>query len=121
MWAGGSLRFTANGLQLDNTRASCTESISNVAVKGSEGEEKVFVTIQREIRILSDAGPSSLDFDNTEAGSSWPSINMLEERNLVFMRQKSAADAKADAAKPGKVLKRMRRFSTSISSILTSN
>lgn len=125
MWAGGSLVFNPSRqrhLQLDTTRATCIEKISDVSVKGTEGEEKVFVSIERRIGLaghkycdpLYSSGSEPREIfrrfvrgylqikDATKMGN----LSMVETRNLVFMREKSAEAAKADAAKPGKVLKR---------------
>jgi hydroxyacyl-ACP dehydratase HTD2-like protein with hotdog domain len=122
MWAGGSLEFdnkSINQLATDNQRACCTEYISDVSVKGSEGEEKVFVTIKRQIGNLWKTTypstthyktPSDLEMDYLEGATRGEDVSqwaMAEKRNLVFMRQKSAAAAKEDAARHGKILKRM--------------
>lgn len=110
MWAGGSLEFDTssfNRLTMQNEAACCTESISDVSVKGLDGDEKVYVTIKREIgTIWNSIGSSPTD---TESGKrTFISQAAIEEkRNLVFMRQKSPAAARSDAARPGKILKRM--------------
>ena len=122
MWAGGSLHFdkrSTNQLATNNQRVCCTEIISDVSVKGIEGEEKVFVSIQRRIGNLSETTYPSTTHNRASSDpekdysvkanreddiSQWA---MMEDRNLVFMRQKSAADAKEDAARLGKILKRM--------------
>ena len=133
MWAGGSLHFnnrSTNQLATNNQRVCCTEFISDVSVKGIEGEEKVFVTIQRRIGVLfgttypstthnrasSDPEKDYLVKANREDDIS--QYAMVENRNLVFMRQKSAADAKEDAAKLGKILKRMLISTTPPSTLL---
>lgn len=96
MWAGGSLHFDTtpnNQLVVDGQPVYCTESISDVMVKGTHGDEKVFITIKREIGnqlALQDA-------------AQWP---IVEERNLVFMRKKLPGVAKEDTMKPPKILKR---------------
>ena len=125
MWAGGSLLFDTdptNQVATDNQRLCCTESISDVSVKGSEGDEKVFVTINRQIgkpliasiRLpMLYKNPWDLDLDYLECAGHTQNLSpwaVLEKRNLVFMRQKSAATAKEDAARPGKVLKRMSTY-----------
>ncbi len=125
MWAGGSLVFNAarkRHLQLDTTRATCIEKISDVSVKGTEGDEKVFVNIERRIGLaghkycdpLYSSGSEPREIfrrfvrgylqikDATKMGN----LSLVEMRNLVFMRAKSAESAKEDAQKLGKILKR---------------
>jgi len=115
MWAGGSLRFDPrqfNQLVLCNSRVYCTESMSNVAVRGTDGDEKIFVNIKREVghslsrEEVNDSKWGS--FKNAEqVGNNHllpPSI--VEERNLVYFRQKSSAAMKKDSERPGKILKR---------------
>ncbi|KAG0648573.1 hydroxyacyl-thioester deHydratase type [Hyphodiscus hymeniophilus] len=124
MWAGGSLTFNPSmkrHLQLDTTRATCIEKISDVSVKGTEGDEKVFVSIERRIGLaghkycdpLYSSGSEPRELfrrfvrgylqikDTTKMGN----LSLVETRNLVFMREKSAEAAKADAIKTGKILK----------------
>lgn len=125
MWAGGSLQFennSINRLATDNQRSCCTEYISDVSVKGLEGDEKVFVTIARKIGNLSQTtypstthykSPNELELDYLAGATRGEDVGqwaLIEKRNLVFMRQKSAAAAKEDVAKPGKILKRMFIF-----------
>ena len=111
MWAGGTLLFN-NHLrdqpELDNRRAYCREHIPKVLVKGAEGDEKVFVNIERQIghsvttpehEVPSDIGPQT---------ASSPAI--IEMRNIVFMREKSVAAIREDVARPGKTIKRMCHF-----------
>ena len=125
MWAGGSLLFNASQkrhLQLDTTRTTCIEKISDVSVKGTEGNEKVFVSIERRIGLaghkycdpLYSSGSEPREIfrrfvrgylqirDVKEMGN----LSLVETRNLVFMREKSGEEAREDAAKQGKVLKR---------------
>jgi hydroxyacyl-ACP dehydratase HTD2-like protein with hotdog domain len=97
MWAGGSLMFCPNGLglNLNAKRYCCVEKITDVSVKGTEGKERVFVTIERR---TSRAYDPSLPPDSRAA--------VLETRNLVFMREKTPEAAKEDAARRDKILKR---------------
>jgi hydroxyacyl-ACP dehydratase HTD2-like protein with hotdog domain len=111
MWAGGTLLFN-NHLRdqpkHDNRRAYCREHIPKVVVKGPEGNEKVFVNIERQIGYSETTpeheGPSDLG----PRTSSSPAI--IEMRNIVFMREKSVAAIREDVARPGKTLKRMCYF-----------
>lgn len=108
MWAGGSLAFNTelpDRLKLNNQRFCCTEAISDVSIKGSDGHEKIFVNIERQIgisegSILHPATNSVRQRPNAR----WP---IVETRNLVFMRQKSATSAEEDVSRiGGKVLRR---------------
>lgn len=134
MWAGGSLLFNpvASGLlRLDNRRVACTERIADVSVKGNEGEEKVFVKIERRVELVSQKYISrSPDSGNDKASESdlgdiktdnqcklkldplydmdfLSKASLVETRNIVFMREKSMAAAKEDVARPGKIVKGM--------------
>lgn len=93
-----------------------------MSVKGTEGDEKVFVSIERRIGLaghkycdpLYSSGSEPREIfrrfvrgylqikDATKMGN----LSLVETRNLVFMREKSAEAVKEDAAKPGKILKR---------------
>jgi hydroxyacyl-ACP dehydratase HTD2-like protein with hotdog domain len=118
MWAGGSLEFNdANifQLRLGSREAICTERISDVAVRGKEGDEKVIVTIERIIsQIRSMAPTEQIEIeqylkDRMERDSDYMGEKALvEKRNLVFMRQKTREAAREDARTPGKVVRRMQ-------------
>ncbi|KAL8922590.1 MAG: hypothetical protein Q9208_005094 [Pyrenodesmia sp. 3 TL-2023] len=81
MWAGGNLKFDGT-IRLRSGDLRCRESIADVEIKGNEGEEKVFVTIRRDI----DA--------STQKGS------IVEERTLVFMRDRPRAADDAVILRP---------------------
>ncbi|DAA75448.1 TPA_exp: Uncharacterized protein A8136_1845 [Trichophyton benhamiae CBS 112371] len=50
MWAGGSVRFFGDGGPLlTGQRAVCVEGIREVNIKGKEGDEKIFVGIERRV------------------------------------------------------------------------
>ncbi|KAI9718891.1 MAG: hypothetical protein M1812_003775 [Candelaria pacifica] len=118
MWAGGRLRSTKESLRprLSGRRAVCIEGIRDVQIKGVEGDEKIFVGIERRIceldhdKILDPKEEEELRVehwpkDEEEIGQS----GVVERRNLVFMRERSSKVA-ADAAKaPGKVIKPSHR------------
>ncbi|KAK8257769.1 hypothetical protein IWZ00DRAFT_540533 [Phyllosticta capitalensis] len=112
MWAGGYVRWGERAVPLDGKRWVCVEGIRDVTVKGREGEEKVFVGIERRIGQADgveegregseDAVRQRLWAENEEEwGESW----LIERRNIVFMRGRSPAEAKAEVAKGGKVVK----------------
>ena len=124
MWAGGSLLFNMNTkaqLQLHNARACCAEHITDVSVKGAEGNEKVFVRIERRLGLVESKQSYPNNPENAkprndqdlvgeyhqvdDVGSE--NFSLVEVRNIVFMREKSPAAAKEDAARCGKILKRM--------------
>lgn len=113
MWAGGMLHFD-NHLrdqpELNNRRVYCREYIPSVIVKGLDGDEKVYVNIERQIgyvgttpenEALSDSGPDE-SLVNSEIR--YPAA-ITEIRNIVFMREKPVAAIKEDVARPGKTLK----------------
>lgn len=127
LWGGGSIVFNQEErLQLVPDRlAVCGEEITDVKVKGVEGQEKVFVTVTRRIASLAAGvfrtGNAStrkrrkdalLNMDmkqlakryGTEGLKPWA---VVEERNLVFMKEKSKEEAKEDLEKVGRVVKRM--------------
>lgn len=137
MWAGGSVVFnTMSGeqLHLDNMRAACIERIVDVSVKGNEGDEKVFVSIERRIGIADtgdDLQISPVEYSSATTPGKYSvsdqhsmvdqrllrryhvddnndigRASLVETRNLVFMREKDTATAKEDCAKRPKILRR---------------
>jgi len=103
MWAGGSLLFNTSRkhqLLLDNERAACIERITDVTVKGTEGDEKVFVNIERRIGFVHGertfSNGEERDIDDTrlmqryqvEDREELGQASVLETRNIVFMRAK---------------------------------
>jgi hydroxyacyl-ACP dehydratase HTD2-like protein with hotdog domain len=127
MWAGGSVMFDSNKpLLMDNSRAVCLEGIRDVSVKGKPGDEKAFVGIERRIaplnkeeeKAMADAqGQEDKIFaleDQIRQRLWMPSdvefgpANIIERRNIVFMRERTPEEARlavAAAKKPGKMLK----------------
>lgn len=110
LWAGGSLRFNLERraqLPLDGRCAvSCEERITEVFSKGVEtkSNEKVFVNIERRIGSYSTGGFNKIERRSESVREDFhPSI--VEKRTLVFMRQKTEAAAKEDAARPDRVLR----------------
>lgn len=137
MWAGGSLVFnTTSGeqLRLGNMRAACIERIVDVSVKGREGDEKVYVNIERrvgladtgdELRMNSDAKSSAiasgkcsvsdrnymadqqlLQRHHVDNNDDIGQASLVETRNIVFMREKDTTTAKEDCARLPKILRR---------------
>jgi hypothetical protein len=72
MWAGGKLHFASRELRT-GADGECEERIADVVVKGNDGQEKVFVTIER--MISQDDAPC-----------------LTEERTIVFMRARTEAE-----------------------------
>ncbi|SMY27051.1 unnamed protein product [Zymoseptoria tritici ST99CH_1A5] len=125
MWAGGRVLYNqANPLLLDGSRGVCAEFIRSVTVKGKEGDEKLFVAIERrlakasksEVEQMSTATDSEQarnDLDHRVRQRLWRDsdedfgdCSVLETRNIVFMRARTPEQAKSDAAKTGgKILK----------------
>ncbi|MCJ1307600.1 hypothetical protein MMC25_001247 [Agyrium rufum] len=121
MWAGGRMHFRPfSPLKLDGRPAVCTEQISDVAIKGPPGDEKIFVTIERRMGPL-EGGKSQLR-DVREKARTSPDkqrdmLNrdeycaVIEHRNIVFMREKHASRSvpkevqPSSSASPEKILK----------------
>ncbi|PYH94968.1 hypothetical protein BO71DRAFT_418964 [Aspergillus ellipticus CBS 707.79] len=101
LWAGGRVRFpSTKSLCLDGSRAACLETIRDVTVTGQRGEEKVTVRIERRIGTVQEGEDDSSirarlwKEDEEEAGHS----SVIENRNLVFMREKTPDQCTHDNA-----------------------
>lgn len=110
LWAGGNLRFPAPSPLLDGRRAVCIESIRDVAVKGREGDEKAIVTIERRVGTVPEGEDEAQTRSRiwTEDAALAGEASVIENRDLIFMRTKSAAQVAADQAvfgEPGRVVK----------------
>ncbi|RDW61915.1 uncharacterized protein DSM5745_10587 [Aspergillus mulundensis] len=101
LWAGGGIKFAVtNKLRLDGGRAVCIERIRDVMIKGQTGEEKIIVRIERQIGTVQEEETEHeirkrvwSDGENMEAHTS-----ILENRDLVFMRDKTADQLVQDKA-----------------------
>ncbi|OTA66474.1 hypothetical protein K449DRAFT_402549 [Hypoxylon sp. EC38] len=91
MWAGGSIEFN-DDFRLDSSSVVCKESIDEVTVKGSEGQEKIFVDVLREYM-------KKTDFENTSLRGLPMAQGIRERRSLVFMRGVSKEQARENLAK----------------------
>lgn len=129
MWAGGSVLYSrVNPLILDSSRAVCAEFIRSVTSKGNEGDEKLFVKIERRIaKATTDEMEGLLHSQTNELSketlehrvrqrlwrdseTDFGCCSILETRNIVFMRSRSKEEAAAAEAKSGgKILKPQRR------------
>ncbi|KAK7534258.1 uncharacterized protein J3D65DRAFT_479072 [Phyllosticta citribraziliensis] len=112
MWAGGHVRWGERPVPLDGKRWVCVEGIRDVTVKGREGEEKVFVGIERRIGqadgVVEGKEGSEEEVrqklwteNEDDLGEAW----VIERRNIVFMRGRSPEQAKTEVSKGGKVVK----------------
>jgi hypothetical protein len=114
LWTGGSLSFNRNnifGLHTNNLAAMCREEITNVWIKGQEGEEKVFVAIRRRIGGFGKAydpprwsgrpepewGPLDGNSDQWGMKLKMGKLAVVETRNLVFLRKKPKSHARRDS------------------------
>lgn len=111
MWAGGSIKFNrtkgAPPFRTTGGAAVCLERISDVVVKGQAGEEKIFVTLKRSMTDLPNkGGVRKMTEDQVrEYVGNDSNCKLIEERSLVFLKERSP-EAAADAAKaPGKIVK----------------
>lgn len=98
MWAGGSVRFFGDGGPLLNgQRAVCVEGIREVNIKGKEGDEKIFVGIERRVATVdeheSDDAVRSRVWTQSEEEQGASMV--IERRNLVFMRDRTSKDIEA--------------------------
>ena len=123
MWAGGSLRVnSARPLLLNGARAACIELIHDVTIKGREGEEKIFVGIERRVGLclpdgreedetslrrrlgaISPGDTTSSSTTNIADGDDFGESGVIERRNIVFMRSAPAGSTGAPAS-PAKIL-----------------
>ncbi|PGG98982.1 hypothetical protein GX51_06479 [Blastomyces parvus] len=107
MWAGGWVRWYNNNnnnvndhnatkaprhkpLILDGQRAVCMEGIRDVSVKGKEGDEKVFVGVERRVAVVGEGEDEEAIRRRvwTKDEEEWGEAVVIERRNLVFMRDR---------------------------------
>lgn len=98
MWAGGNVRFPTAGPLLDGNRAVCIESIRNVTVKGREGDEKVIVTIERRVGTVPEGESEEETWNRIwqENEEDLGDSSLIENRDLIFMRTKTAEQIALD-------------------------
>ncbi len=90
-------------------RAMCSEAIKSVQVAGQEGKEKVFVEIQRKMggvygRLKGGSKQEDLESLNPfDKSSPDPEgrLAVVENRRLVFMREKTEEEKKAAMPQKG--------------------
>lgn len=92
-----------DNLYLNGDRAVCLETIRDVAVKGKEPDEKVIVKIERRMGVAqeteTESGVRSRLFQTNEEDFGDSSI--IEDRNIVFMRGKTAEQIAFDKERFG--------------------
>jgi hypothetical protein len=125
MWAGGAVRvnkslyFDAKAGWASNKHILCFERIKDVRLRGHGGEAKIFLTIERKFarydpvfKAIQDSrdklrpGPS-LTVALKEKMRDWDQAFLTEDRNIVFMRERSPEeleDIKAGKMAPVKYL-----------------
>ncbi|KAF2446253.1 hypothetical protein P171DRAFT_255815 [Karstenula rhodostoma CBS 690.94] len=125
MWAGGAVRvnknlyFDANAGWVLHKHILCFERIKDVRLRGHGEKEKIFITIERKFarydpvfQAIQDSrnkprrGPS-LPVALKEQMRNWNQAFVTEDRNIVFMRERSAEeleDIKAGNMAPVKYL-----------------
>lgn len=81
-------------LELLGKRAVCRERIVDLVYKGEGENEKVFVSIERAVGMCRES-------------QELKDPRVVEVRNLVFMKEKSEEEAKRDAGRPDRIVKRM--------------
>ena len=92
MWAGGTMVFRRR-IQADGVPYHCKEWIRDVKMKGDEGEEKIFVDIERAI------------FPGRYPGEVKEAPRVVEHRTLVFMRENRQEGSPGLVESSSKVLK----------------
>lgn len=82
---------------LNGQRAVCVEGIREVNIKGKEGDEKIFVGIERRVATVdeheSDDAVRSRVWTQSEEEQGASMV--IERRNLVFMRDRTSKDIEA--------------------------
>lgn len=113
LWAGGSVNFNpllASHLYLSGSGAACVEGIRDVTIKGKEGDEKVFVHIERRYgkstgrRLRTYKAEGRLDEGIIESIWKGNGAAVVETRNLVFLRAREIM--KVDEGIDERVVKR---------------
>ncbi|KAL6235443.1 hypothetical protein BDW75DRAFT_230290 [Aspergillus navahoensis] len=102
LWAGGRVRLAVNNkLLLNGGRAVCIEGIRDVIVKGQPGNEKILVKIERQIGIVQEEETEQVIRDRiwSDGEEMKADASIVENRDLVFMRDKTADQLDEDKAK----------------------
>lgn len=110
MWAGGAIRLEMGiyfsrtlGWRLDSG-AIAVERIQDVRLRGQGDAAKIFVTIERRFARLGTVVGNAVAMGNNKnaarwnkrvANKAWQNAFLTEERELVFMHERSAAEIEA--------------------------
>lgn len=89
----------------------------NVTVKGREGEEKVIVTIERRISTVPEGESETETWSRlwTENEADVGESSVIENRDLIFMRCKTAEQIQSDKeqfGKPNRIVKGVSSFNS---------
>ncbi|KAL4760295.1 uncharacterized protein BDW70DRAFT_138143, partial [Aspergillus foveolatus] len=102
LWAGGRVRLAVNNkLSLNGGRAVCIEGIRDVIVKGRPGDEKILVKIERQIGTVQE-NETEQEMRNriwSDGEDMKADASIVENRDLVFMRDKTVNQLDEDKAK----------------------
>lgn len=112
MWAGGSVRYKDpwQRVALDGAAGVCVERIRDVKIKGDEGNEKIFVGIERRWgRAAIDRSSGGLaEHEEAVVERLWSEdelefaeSELIERRNIVFMRERSEEEREKALAAVG--------------------
>jgi hypothetical protein len=84
--------------RLDGSRAVCIETIRDVIVKGHQGEEKLLVDIERRMGTVKEDEAEESIWGRlwSEDANEDRESSVIENRTLVFMRQKSTQQIETD-------------------------
>ncbi|KXT09045.1 hypothetical protein AC579_2550 [Pseudocercospora musae] len=120
MWAGGKVVWNHDkSLRLDGGVGVCCEFIRDVTTKGEkEGDEKVFVEIERRIAKASHEEMEAAAWHDLEhrvrqrlwrdGGEDLGPASILERRTLVFLRRRSRWSRNAEEKSASKLLENSR-------------
>ena len=111
---------SARPLLLNGARAACIELIHDVTIKGREGEEKIFVGIERRVGLCLPDGreedetslrqrlgaldPKDRASATNTAEEDFGESGVIERRNIVFMRSAPPGSTAAAPPSPAKIL-----------------
>lgn len=114
MWGGGKIDYSEYKLSLNGAPAFCLEHITDVTVRGHEGQEMVWVRIERRAshfeyhHVQLQPAESPLGIQRESLGQylgEAKARDPLEVRNLVFLRDNSMQTAQPRIHPPRKIIK----------------
>lgn len=111
MWAGGAVQLSPDvrdrvDIVRVDARAACMERIKDVRLQGADDAAKIVVTVERRFALVNRLAEHAQDqFVEADAeryflqqvrdGVEWGDALMKEERNLVFLKAKTATELMA--------------------------